>query len=179
MLRNTENSYGLVSRLIHRLMAAIVLIMLAVGFTMVNLEPSDQKWQIYNVHKATGLIVLALIVVRVVWILLNTTVQVPFDLPQWQRFAARWNHNFLYILLFVMPASGALMSLTGGNDIHFFGAFTIKAIAHNKEYYKLFWNTHVISAFLLVAAITVHILAALYHHFIRKDNVLMRMIRGF
>ena len=179
MLRNTENSYGSVSRLIHWLMAVIVIIMLAVGFTMVNLEPSDQKWQIYGIHKATGLIVLALAILRIIWILLNQAVQVPFDLPQWQRFAAKWNHNFLYILLLVMPASGALMSLVGGNDINFFGAFTIKAIAHNKEYSKLFWNTHVTSAFLLVAAITVHIFAALYHHFIRKDNVLMRMIRGF
>ena len=160
-------------------MSIIVIAMLIVGFVMVNIESSDQKWQMYSAHKATGLFVLSLIILRVSWILLNTKVQAPFNLPQWQRIAARWNHNLLYIMLFIMPSSGALMSLTGGHDIDFFGAFSVPHILNNKEYSKIFWNIHVWSAFLLVATIAIHIAAALYHHFIRKDNVLMRMIRGF
>lgn len=179
MLKNTENSYGLVSRVIHWLMSVIVIIMIIAGFTMVNMEPSDQKWQIYSAHKATGIIVLSLTTLRILWIIFNIKVQVPHDLPEWQRMLARMNHNVLYVLLFIMPASGALMSLTGGHDIDFFGAFSIPSFANNKEYSKIFWNVHVVSAFLLVATLILHVSAALYHHLIRKDNVLMRMVRGF
>jgi cytochrome b561 len=78
-----------------------------------------------------------------------------------------------------MPVSGSLMSLLGGHDINFFNLFTIKSFMQNKEIAKIFWNIHVYSAFALTATLILHILAALYHHFIRKDNVLMRMIRGY
>lgn len=179
MLKNTENSYGVVSRVIHWIMSVLITAMIVAGFVMVNLEPSSLKWQIYNAHKATGLVVLFLGILRILWIFTNPQVEVPFELPRWQRILARLNHNLIYILLVIMPTSGALMTLTGGHDIDFFGLLTIKAFAENKEYSTVFWNIHVSSAFLLVASSLVHIAAALYHHFIRKDNVLMRMIRGF
>lgn len=177
MLKNTENSYGIISRTLHWLMSGIVIIMIIAGFTMVNLEPSSLKWQIYNTHKATGLVVLFLGILRILWIFTNTQVEVPFELPRWQRVLARLNHNLIYILLIIMPTSGALMTLTGGHDIDFFGLLTIKSFAENKEYSTVFWNIHALSAFLLVASSLVHIAAALYHHYICKDSVLMRMIK--
>jgi cytochrome b561 len=179
MLKNTENSFGSVTRVIHWVMSVLIITMLTVGFTMVNMEPSDLKWQIYAAHKACGLVVLFLAILRVLWIFTNPQVEVSFELPSWQRLSARFNHNLIYILLILMPASGALMTLTGGHDIDFFGVFTVKSFMENKEYSKIFWNVHVGCAFLLIASSIVHIAAALYHHFIRKDNVLMRMIRGF
>lgn len=179
MIKNTENSYGSMTRILHWLMSIIIIIMIIVGFTMANLPPSDQKWQMYNAHKATGVIVLFLTTLRVLWVLTNIRVQVPFNLPSWQRMLARWNHNLLYVLMLVMPLSGALMSLLGGHDIDVYGLFTIKALGEYKNISKICWNIHVNTAILLVVTIVVHIIAALYHHFVRKDNVLMRMIRGF
>lgn len=177
MLKNTENSFGLVTRIIHWVMSVLIISMLIAGFTMVNMEPSNLKWQIYGAHKATGLVVLFLGILRILWIFTNPQVQVPFELPSWQRVLARLNHNFIYILLIIMPASGALMTLTGGHGIDFYGLYTIKAITENKEFSKIFWNVHVLSAFLLVASSVVHITAALYHHYICKDNILRRMIK--
>lgn len=179
MLTNTENSYGLVSRIIHWVMSASIIIMLIVGFIMVNIAPSDQKWQIYNIHKAVGLIIFFLVFLRIIWTLSNIIVKAPLDLPDWQKKTARFNHILLYLLMIIMPLSGTLMSLTGGHDINFFDLLTIKSFMQSKEIAGTFWSIHLYSAIILVAAMILHVAAALYHHFIRKDNVLMRMIINY
>jgi cytochrome b561 len=179
MLKNTENSYGLISRIFHWAMSILIVVMLSIGFIMVNIESNEQKSQIYNAHKATGLVILLLIFLRTIWTISNIKVQAPFDIPEWQRKLANLNHKLFYYLMFIMPISGALMSLLGGHDISFFGLFTLKSFMQNKNISKIFLTIHLYTAFLLVGTIILHVAAALYHHFIRKDNVLMRMIRGF
>src|SRR5947209_1518361 len=105
MLKNTENSYGLISRIFHWVMSILIIVMLCVGFIMVNIEPNEQKWQIYNAHKATGLVILLLIFLRTIWAILNIKVQVPLDILEWQRKSANLNHKLFYYLMFIMPLS--------------------------------------------------------------------------
>ena len=178
MLKNIENSYGLVAKLFHWLVGLMIIIMLIVGFTMVNMEDSAQKWQIYPLHKATGMAVLFLVSLRLLWRLINVSVLQLNDLPQWQKKAANLNINLLYIFMFIMPLSGFLMSTLSGRDIDIYGLFKIPFFMQDKALANIFNNIHDYSAFILVALIILHIMVSIYHHFIRKDNVFRRMWFG-
>lgn len=177
MLKNTNDSYGIITKLFHWLMSLVIICLLIVGFTMASMEPSEQKWQIYGLHKATGVTILALVCLRLIWRLINVVVQLPADLPSWQKIAARTTHYLLYVCMFLMPISGIMMSRFGGHDINIFNIFTIGALEKNTSIAGLFYKLHQITAFVLIGLICLHILAALFHHFVRKDNVLTRMIR--
>ena len=179
MLRNTEISYGLISRIFHWLIGILIITMLIVGFIMIGMEPTEERWEIYDFHKATGLFVLFLVFLRLLWMISNIKVLLPTGiLPEWQKRAAALNHKFLYFLMFIMLISGVLMFIVGGHDVSFFGVFAIKAFAHNKAMAKIFWNIHYYTSFILIATIALHPLVALYHHFIRKDKILLRMIKS-
>lgn len=177
LLTNTENSYGLITKLLHWIMSVIIIMMLIAGFVMSNLADQPQKWEIYALHKATGILVLSLVIVRLLWKFYNDSILLPHDLPNWQKKAANININLLYILMLVMPISGFLMTILANYDIDFYGLFTIKPFMQNLQAAKIFNKIHTFCAFIFSALIILHILAALYHHFIRKDNVLRRMLR--
>lgn len=176
-LKNTENSYGLVTKIFHWLVALLIITLLVVGYIMTEMAPSDQKWQIYAVHKATGTIVFMLVCLRILWRLINIEVLLPKDIPSWQKFAAKTTYLILYFFMLLMPISGILMTLLSGYAIDLFGLFTIDGWDANKPLASTFRSIHVFSSFILAGFVVLHILAAWYHHLIRKDNVLMRMIR--
>ncbi len=178
MLKNTINSYGWMARLLHWFVSIMILIMLAVGFIMVDMPPSDDKWFIYMMHKATGILLLLLVTFRLVWRVINISPSLPQDLSHLQKLASKIAHYFLYLSMFLMPISGILMSLFGDHNINIFNIFTIEAFEKNAQIASLFHETHIIMAFLLVGLIAAHIGAALYHHFIRKDDILVRMIKS-
>lgn len=81
--------------------------------------------------------------------------------------------------MLIMPLSGLLGSITGGHDVSFFGLFDIPALSNQDKVFSNFcWSTHETCAYLLIACVILHISGALYHHFILKDNVLRRMMKG-
>lgn len=178
MLKNTENSYGLVARILHWTIGIMILIMLTIGFTMIQMANSDQKFQFYGLHKATGVLILLLVALRLTWRLLNSSVLLPLDLPSWQKKASYVTHILLYLLMFIMPSSGVLMSILGGHEVNVYGLFTIAAFEQNLAAAKIAWLIHYYAAYLLTGLIALHFAAALYHHFVRRDNILMRMIKN-
>lgn len=177
MLKNTNSSYGLITKLFHWLMSIIIICLLIVGFTMTSMEPSADKWQLYSLHKSTGVVVLSLVVLRFLWSLINIQLNLPTDLPSWQKLASRITHYLLYIFMFLMPISGILMSRFGGHEVNVFNFFIIPPLEKNLDLAGFFYNLHGISAFAFAGLIGLHISAGLYHHFIRKDNILIRMIK--
>ncbi len=179
MLKNTLGSWGLVSRIFHWLMALMIITLLTVGLIMTDMSPSEQKWQLYNLHKAAGVTVLGLAIARLVWRLSQPIPLLPATLPKWQAIASRLNIFLLYCLLFCMPLSGFVMSVFGGHDISYFGIFTIKAFTHTQtDLSKTSHTLHIFLGYVVIFSVCLHIAAALYHHFILKDHVLSRMIRG-
>lgn len=175
MLKNTESSYGLIAKLLHWIIAIAIIIMLIVGLSMQYITDPIVKQRVYAIHKATGSVVFFLISIRFVWHLINVKVALPNDLPKWQKISASVNINALYLLMFLMPISGFLMTILSGRNISIYGLFTINSFLENKPIAKIFKETHEYSAFLLCALIILHILATIHHHFIRKDNVFKRM----
>ncbi|GAB4166612.1 MAG: cytochrome b [Rickettsiaceae bacterium] len=177
MLKNTDNTYGLIARMFHWLIAIAIISLLIVGFNMTGMAQSPEKFELYGMHKASGMIVLTLVIMRILWRFSNKIVQLPADLPYAMKLGARAGHFLLYVFMLAMPISGAMMSLFSGFDIAIFNFFTIPAFEKNLGLAKFFHTLHGTVAWCFVVVIVLHICAAFYHHFIRKDNVLMRIIK--
>ncbi len=175
MLTNTKKSYGLIARLLHWVIALLVFALIAVGWYMAENEIYD----LYPYHKAIGMLVLFLAVLRILWALTNTHPAFPDTMTGIEKIAAYFGHTVLYILLLLMPISGYIYSASGGYGITFFGLFDIPLlIEKNEQLHKIAGEAHEIIAFTALAIIIGHIIMAYKHHFIDKDNTMQKMLTG-
>jgi len=176
-LKNTSERYGIITILIHWLSALLVLFMLALGSYMVDLPNGDPKWEWYGLHKAIGIIIISLTLLRILWKLINITPPLPANTKRYESILSHSLHGFLYLLLILIPISGYIDSSAGGYGIHFFGLFDIPLlIDKNKELSDTAGMIHGYLGYALVACIALHLAAALKHHFVLKDNILRRML---
>ncbi|WP_105254311.1 cytochrome b [Pseudoalteromonas sp. T1lg75] len=163
-------------RILHWAMAALIISLLSAGMTMVK---SLEVWQLelLTLHKATGLLVAVLVVVRLVNRWCATVPALPDSLPRWQKTMALGSHYALYCLMILMPLTGFLMQYYGARPIAVFSWFTLpSALYPDIELYALYRQLHGFIGYTLAVLILVHVLAALQHHFIRKDGVLKSML---
>ncbi|RUO19964.1 cytochrome B [Aliidiomarina iranensis] len=175
-IKNSKKQYGWPSIIMHWLVALAVLGMYPLGLYIVSLGYYDPGYRVFpNIHRSIGLILAALVAVRLTWKLSNTSPQM-LGQRKIERFAAHAGHVALYILLFVVFSSGYLISTADGRGISVFGWFTVPAIEALANRQEDFWgNIHFYAATSLMVLTAVHILAALKHHFINKDATLKRM----
>lgn len=175
--RNTLQSYGITAKSFHWLMALLVIGMLCVGFYMDGMEMGPDKIQLFGLHKSTGALILGLATLRLLWRWMNPVPALPAGIPFWQRAGAHLSHYGLYALLFAMPLIGWAMSSAAGFPVSVYGWFTLPNIVPvDPDMVKLCKRLHYYGAVAFIALISLHVLAALFHHFIRKDDVLRRML---
>ena len=177
-LRNTETRWGWPSMSLHWLIAALILVMLMVGFVMVQLPKTPKYFWIYDLHKSIGLTVLVLMLVRLGWRLYAGAPRPEPGTAAWQRVAAQLTHLGLYVLVLGMPIAGWLYdSASGLRALKYFGLFTVpKLIAPNPEIKDLAHTFHVYGALLLTLVIFMHVGGALMHHLFLRDRTLTRML---
>lgn len=146
--------------------------------------PADKQlgFRLVQLHKAAGLSVLALTVLRIAWRLLNPPPPLPAGMPGWQVTASRWSHRLLYLLMILVPLGGWMMVSVSPLDfpISWFGLFEWPQLplANNKELADQLSEGHELFAKLLIALAVVHLLAALKHQFVDRDDLLARMWPG-
>ncbi len=170
MLFNTTRHYGLITKGLHWGIALCLAWMFASGW---GLLPKG----VPHIHKALGITVLMLVAFRVVWrIMAKVPVPVP-SLKPYEYKAAHVVHISLYGFMLAMPITGWLMTSAYGKAVSFFGIWNVPVLmAKNKPVASLMNDLHEIGAVVFIMVIGVHIAAALYHHVIRKDEVLLRML---
>lgn len=171
------------ARRLHWLMAGLVIAQIAAGLLMVYEGPEGslvvrfaEALSLYDGHKLLGLVLLALVLFRLgyrIWV--GTPPDEP-SLEPWQREASHLVHAWIYLLLIVIPLLGwAGVSLYPA--VVLFGSFSIPAILEpNREASAAVLAAHRYGAFALMGLIGAHVGAALYHHFVRRDGVLRRML---
>jgi len=178
-IKNTENSYGWVSRFLHWIVFVLVAGMLAIGLYMTDQKFSPDILKLYGLHKSIGITVLALAVLRVIWTLSNTAPKMLGLEKPWEKLAARSVHGLLYLCLFIMPLSGWVMSSTAGYPVSVFGLFTLPdLVGADKELHELTEEIHELTAYGFMGLIAAHAGAAFLHHFKKKDRTLIRMMKG-
>jgi cytochrome b561 len=118
-----------------------------------------------------------LAVLRLTWRWLNPTPALPDTLKPHERFLARFTHAALYVLIFIMPLSGWMMSSARNFPVSWFGLFQLPdLVGQDKRLYDTLHETHETLATALIVIAALHVLAALKHHFFLKDDVLRRML---
>ena len=173
----------------HWAIAAFVLVDLGLGIYMSDLPRSDaSRFMLYQLHKSIGLTVLVLSILRLVWRVANPIPPMPQGLHPLLRFAGRAVHFLLYFLIVSIPLVGWAMVSSSpiGLPTPYFGLFAWPNIAYfahqptasKMAYEDLFHDTHALLAYSALALIALHVLAALYHQFGRRDDVLARMLPG-
>jgi cytochrome b561 len=187
MMRNSPDRYGAVAMTLHWLIAAMVLINIGLGLYFVDL-PQDfpGKSLFTQTHKSIGLTVLMLSVVRLYWRLMNPPPPLPAGTGAFVRITSKTVHWIFYFLLIAIPLAGwSIVSVSPlGIPTQYFWQFVWPHIGflnglsmdERRALLPIFVNIHNTLAFLAALLIAIHVGAALYHHFIRKDSVLRRML---
>ena len=169
-------SFSPLARLLHWIMAAMILVMLFIGVGMTSTVSEKHQWLI-TIHKPLGIAILVLAVVRLVVRLRRRPPPLPADLPGWQRFAALASHWLLYTLMLAIPLIGWAMLSAGDYPLTIAGAGRLPAILPaNSALFAWLREAHRYLAYLLFLTFLVHLAAALYHGLIRRDNVLTSML---
>jgi cytochrome b561 len=165
-------------RLLHWSMAVLIITMLFVGVGMVS-TVSRLHLALVALHRPLGIALLVLVVARVIARLRSGAPPLPADLPGWQRFGAHVSHLALYALMAAMPLVGWSMLSAGGFPVVMFGNVHLPPIMpRNVTLYALLRAAHTWLAFALFATVLLHLGAALFHAWIRRDGVLASMARG-
>lgn len=172
-----HNRYSTVSLVLHWLIAALVVTQIVLIAAHEATEGSISR-EYVNLHKSVGLSILVLTLIRLGWRIANPAIPLPEATPTWQKLVARGTHVLFYVFLIAMPLVGWAASSAAGRDILWFGLFQWPAlpIGGGRETAGQLMDLHELAAKLLIALVVLHILGALKHHFIDRDNVLHRML---
>lgn len=177
-LRDTSQSYGLVTRLMHWVMAAGIFALFALGWWMVELDYTSPYYNAApDLHKGVGILLLIMLLIRFLWRLASIKPGNE-ELSPLERRLAPIVHWGFYLLLFALMVSGYLIPTADGRPIDVFGLFSVPALVISEEQEDLAGWIHEILAYATIALAGLHTAAALKHHFVDKTSILKRMWSG-
>lgn len=160
---------------LHWLLALAIVGAFCVGLYMHELPVSPQKLKLYNWHKWAGISILALSALRLLWRLGHRPPAAP-PMPAWQARAAHGVHMLLYVLFFAVPLAGWAYSSAAGFPVVLFGVLPLPDfVPVDKALAEALKPVHKVLALSMGALVLAHVAAALKHHFIDKDGLLLRM----
>ena len=194
---NNNTKYTNVAIALHWLIGIVILFMFVLGWFMTELPKETPKttsfdifniglitWEVeeeqsqrsfyFNLHKSVGLSLLMLIVLRMYWRFTHRPPAFLSSMKLWEKRLAKATHHSLYLLMFLIPLSGIIMSAGSKYGIKWFGIKVIPGF-DDKSIRELFYEFHEIFGLLLLLILILHILGAVKHSIVDKDGTLRRM----
>lgn len=168
--------YGIVAKIFHWLIFALLAVQYAIGSIMPHIgrRTQDEGWVAW--HFSVGAAILFFIVLRLIWRLLHPVPQLP-TLTPWERIASGITHWALYLLVLVMTLLGWAATNARGWDVILFGLVKLPSLAPNgSRWGHEAGDIHDTLVYVLLAVIVLHVAGALYHYFVKKDQVVARML---
>jgi cytochrome b561 len=172
-VNNTLAEYGLISKLLHWISAILLFIQIPLGFYLVDLDFGPERLTIEDIHIKMGLSIFYLVILRLLYKIFNPTPKLEPSVFKGQKFLAKLNHVMLYVTILSITISGILKKLFNGETLTII--FKKIKIQDNFELSELFYDIHVISNYVLIVLIVIHILAVIAHKLFFNDNLLKRM----
>ena len=193
----TSTRYTKTAIILHWLIAIFIVVMFVLGWFMADIPKDAPKqmaydifdlgvytWQLaeeasprtfyFNLHKSFGVTILALIAIRILW---RISHKPPAPLNSYkaiERKVATGTHHLLYLLMLAVPVSGLIMAINSKYGVKWFGLDLIAGL-DNKPLREFFECTHEFIGIVLLVLVAIHVLAALKHKFIDKDETMSRM----
>ena len=197
-MNHPTTSYTKTAKVLHWLIAIGIFGMFALGWYMSELPKEAPKqmaydlfdlgvytWNLseeisprtfyFNLHKSIGVTIFALILIRILWRITHRPPALLASYKAWESKLASGAHHLLYLLMVALPLSGIIMAIYSKYGIKWFGIELIKGL-DNKDMRELFYEAHEIIGLIILLVIIVHIIGALKHKFIDKDDTLKRML---
>lgn len=168
--------YTTTAKILHWLIALTIFALFALGWFMTDLprETPDRAFY-FNLHKSIGVTLFALVLFRLFWRIGHKPPALVSTLKAWERKLANAGHHSLYLLMVLVPVSGLVMSAFSKFGVKWFGLPLIPGL-DDKALRDVFTEVHEVVGLILLAVIIVHVLGALKHHFLDKDETLKRML---
>ena len=176
-----STSYTRVAIALHWVIAIMIIGNLIGGKVMHSMDVSTQKFELYQLHKSFGILILVFSILRLIWRLLHRPPALPAQMKQWERTLAKASHHMFYALMIGVPLAGWMMSSASPTNIPTKVFKTIPwpdfpGLTRSEAMVDRLANAHELLAYALGALLALHVGAALKHHFVNRDNVLIRMI---
>ena len=175
MIFNSSQGYGLLAKLFHWITFIALIIQIPFGFYLVGLEFSDRRIDLENIHILIGISVFYFVLIRLIWKLFNPSPKSEHSFFRGQALIAKVNHFLLYLSIFSIAISGVLKKLYMGERLNFL-IFQYAFKDSNFQLADSFYIVHIYANYLLIALVSLHILATVAHHVFFKDKVLKKML---
>jgi cytochrome b561 len=180
MAAGDAQGYSPAARAFHWLTAALILTTLPIGITMVNvpnLGPTGDT--LFHLHRSIGVTVLLIAAFRLIYRLSHPAPPLPAEMPAWQQAGAHATHWALYALLIVQPILGWIATSAYRAPVLFFWLFELPPIwKEDRAFSEALFKVHMDIGILILVLVSLHVAAALYHHFVLRDRVLKGMVSG-
>jgi len=183
--------------ILHWLIGALIVFMFLLGWYMTELPKDADKvmsfdlfdlgiaqWNVaqemsprtfyFNLHKSLGVTILALVLLRIYWRLSHRPPALLSSLKAWERKLAAGGHHSLYLLMVLIPVAGIIMSLYSKYGLQWFGIKLLEGL-DNKDLRETFAEVHELLGTAMLVVLAVHVLGALKHRLIDKDDTMKRM----
>ena len=178
-LRNTATEFGTLAKALHWLVTIGIFVLIYLGIEQSGMERGPEKDEIRFIHGSIALVVLFLMTIRIFWRWMNEVPVHPDGMAPWQRRIATVVHWGLYVTVFTQLTAGAMIVATAGKGLPFFGLFSLPLpVVENHDNPEWWEEVHEFVWMPVAELITVHIIGALYNHFIAKNDVFRRMTVG-
>jgi cytochrome b561 len=172
-------AYSVSARALHWLTAVLVLIMIPLGFVIAHEWGGPYQERLYDLHKSIGALILPLVLVRLLYRLGHPPAPLPADIPASMQLVAHATHWVLYALLIAQPLIGWIGTSAYPAPMPVFGLFNLPPIwGDDRALSEQLFVVHRWLGIGIAIVVSMHIGGALFHHLVRKDRVLMRMITG-
>ncbi|SPE20079.1 putative cytochrome b-561 membrane protein [Burkholderiales bacterium] len=171
-MRPPEDSdrYTDVAIALHWLLALALLVVFCVGLYMADLQLSPTRVRLFNWHKWAGISVLVLSAFRLGW-------RWGHRPPALQKRLADWMHHLLYLMFFLVPIAGWAYSSAAGFPVVWFGLIPLPDfVPVDKPLAGFLQGLHSFLSYALAALVGLHVAAALQHHIVEHDSLLLRMV---
>ncbi len=194
---SNANQYTKIAVLLHWLIALLIIVMFALGWFMADLPKDVPKQTVFdifdlgifnwtmaeevsprnfyfNLHKSIGVTVFVLIILRILWRISHKPPAMLASYKAWEHKLAAATHHILYLLMVILPLSGLLMTLNNKYGLKWFGIDLLSG-TDNKPMREFYQGAHEIIGLIILAILALHIIGALKHKLIDKDDTLKRM----
>ena len=175
----TPPAYTITARVLRWITAFLILSMIPLGVVIANEWGGSAQDSLYDLHRSIGAAVIPLVILRLIYRWTHSPLPLPEDIPAMQRLTAHVTHWGLYALLIVQPLTGWIATSAYRAPVIVFGWFELPPIwLENRAFSEHLFSVHSLIGIAIACLAAAHIGAALYHHFVRKDRILIRMISG-
>jgi cytochrome b561 len=167
--------YTRTARALHWITAVLLLIIVGLGISMTRWVADENKIQVYSWHEWAGITVFALTAFRLLWRLSHPAP--PITLPPLEKFTAAAVYVAMYLILLAQPIVGWLMSTAFGFPVVYLGLVPLPApVSEDRALAERLEVVHITLAIALALLFVTHLAGVLYHHLVRRDAVLSRML---